>query len=297
MTRSGDDMRQFWDHLRSLAEELPDQNAGFFGPNSIQWMVSRERLLLLGGMRALLLQIAHPKVAQGVADHSNFRADPLGRGKRTFDIVYAMVFGTAETAIRAAARMRAVHIRVQGRLSDPVPALADPCYDAHDPELMTWVYATLVDSSIVAYDLFFPALGHDRWEQFYQESKLFARLCGIDESALPPSLDDLRRWMDALIAREVVTITPTARAVMRALFYGSPLSLISAPLNYMLAAGMLPPRIRQAYGLRWNWPVSVAFAGMVRAVRAVAGCLPERLRLDPHALQAEQRCRRLTALQ
>ena len=95
------DSEQFRRYLQDLGSDI-QPGAGFFSPETVFWRVSREPALLLAGMRALLLQIAHPKVAQGVADHSRYREDPLGRGIRTFTAVYSLVFGRREEAIEAA---------------------------------------------------------------------------------------------------------------------------------------------------------------------------------------------------
>ena len=77
---------------------------GLFGPDSLTWRVNREGALLLGGGRALLLQVAHPLVAAGVSQHSNYREDPFGRLYRTLDTVTTIVFGSASDAKAVAAR-------------------------------------------------------------------------------------------------------------------------------------------------------------------------------------------------
>src|SRR5436309_10343098 len=96
-------------------------DAGLFGPGSVTWRVNREGALLLGGGRALLLQVAHPLVAAGVAEHSNYREDPFGRLYRTLDTVTTIVFGTTDEAHEAAARLARVHERVKGTANDGTP--------------------------------------------------------------------------------------------------------------------------------------------------------------------------------
>src|SRR5438093_7825050 len=93
---------------------------GLFGPASMLWRVGRERVLLAGGPAALLLQLAHPLVAAGVAAHSDFRLDPLARLRATMFAVLAISFGDLEQAESAATAIRAVHGRVTGRLGRPV---------------------------------------------------------------------------------------------------------------------------------------------------------------------------------
>ena len=79
--------------LARVAEAVGDPEAGLFGPASLLWRVDREAALFLGAGRALLLQLAHPFVAAGVAEHSRTLSDPIGRFHRTFAVMYALVFG------------------------------------------------------------------------------------------------------------------------------------------------------------------------------------------------------------
>ena len=116
-------------------------NDGLYGPDDVTWRVNRETVLLAGGGRALLLQVAHPLVAAGVAEHSNYREEPWGRLYRTLDVTTRIVFGDAETSRQAARGLRATHRRVRGVAEDGTP------YDARDPELLLWVWATLVETS------------------------------------------------------------------------------------------------------------------------------------------------------
>jgi len=125
---------------------MPD--VGLFGPDSLTWRVNREQALLLGGGRALLLQLAHPLVAAGVADHSDFRSDPLRRLRRTLDATLAMIFGTTAEAEAAAAGVRAVHERVTGTLRTRVGRFdAGTPYRAEDPALL----ADYLDAAAVSF--------------------------------------------------------------------------------------------------------------------------------------------------
>src|SRR5919108_4071395 len=102
-----------------------DRGDGYFRRDGVAWRVGRELAMMLGGGRALLLQVAHPLVAAGVAEHSDYREDPWKRLAGTMNAVWAVVFGTRAQADRAAARVRAMHSRVNGTLaarSGPFPA-------------------------------------------------------------------------------------------------------------------------------------------------------------------------------
>src|SRR5690242_20895899 len=116
---------------------------GLFADDSIIRRVNRENVLILGGGRALLMQLAHPKVAAGVDEHSDFRARPVRRLRRTVRMTMAIVFGDRETALAAARAVNQAHAKVRGR-----------SYRALDPDLLLWVHATLVDSALVTYETF-----------------------------------------------------------------------------------------------------------------------------------------------
>jgi len=282
--------QRFEARLAILADTHAHPVHGFFGPGSMTWHVNREGVVYLGGLRALLMQIAHPKVAQGVADHSDYRRDPLGRLFRTFDAVHRIVYGTRAVAIDTARAVRRVHTRVRGVVREPVAAIADPRYQANDPELLMWVYATLVDSAIAAYYRAMPPLREDEWERYYQESKVFARLFGVPESRLPETLEDFRVWMDRTVASPQLTVTDTARDIARFLIKGPSLLYPLRPSSYILAAGTLPPKLRDEFGLRWSLPVRTAYSVGLRLVQTVTPRLPPSLRTVPVARRAQARC-------
>lgn len=281
--RRSDRFRQY---LENLARDI-EPESGFFSPHTVFWRVSREPALLLAGMRALLLQIAHPKIAQGVADHSRYREDPLGRGIRTFTAVYSLVFGRREEAIVAALRVRAVHDRVHGQVTDPLPPGMDPAYDANDPELLLWVAATLLDSSIVAYQLFVEPLNAADQERFYQQARRFGRLFGIPQQRYPDSWAEFQSWWQHMLASDTLTVTDTARGIYRGLLTGTWFTRVLAPFNYAMAAMLLPDRLVDGFGMRRSAPVRMTFHAIVWITRVLVWLLPRRLRGVPAARRRE----------
>src|SRR5881628_4100800 len=153
--------------------------SGLYPEGSITRRVNRENVLLLGGGRALLMQLAHPKVAAGVDGHSDFRSQPIRRLRRTIRMTMAIVFGDRETALAAARAVNQTHGRVRGE-----------GYRALDPDLLLWVHATLVDSALVTYETFVKPLSEREREDFYQESKLLGGLLGIPQETFPDSHRD-----------------------------------------------------------------------------------------------------------
>jgi len=289
MNRSPHARSSFAGSLQAFARDHADPVAGFFGPESLTWRINRETAVYLGGMRALLMQIAHPKVAQGVADHSNFRGNPLGRLRRTFDTVHAMVFGTREEAVSAALRLHQVHARVHGRLAEPVAGMSE-AYHANDPELLLWVFATLVDSSLLSYRTFIEPLRPDEEAAFYEEARTFATLCGIEPGELPPDIAAFRDYVQNLIAGGELVVTPTAREIADVLLKGPPPLYPFQPSNYVLAAGMLPAELRERFGLGWTLPVRATYSIGARVVRRLVPHMPDALRHVPSSRRAARRC-------
>jgi len=275
--------------LEALSADVTDERHGFFGPESLTWRINREAAVYLGGMRALLLQLAHPKVAQAVADHSDFRQDPYGRLRRTFDTVHAIVFGNRATALDAAERLYAVHERITGRLSEPIGGWSRE-YRANDPELLLWVYATLVDSALVSYSTFVGPLTRDDVASFHEESKTFARLVGVEPDLLPPTHDAFADYFATMVDGPGLHVTATALCVARALLRGPSYFYLFRPGNHVLAAGMLPPRLRREFGLSWNLAVRAAFSAGSYGVRSTIPLLPAMLRFVPSSRRAERRC-------
>src|SRR5688572_18421392 len=136
-----------------------------FGPETVTWRVNQEAVLLLGGPRALLLQLAEPAVAAGVAEHSGFEADPFGRLARTLEAMTVISFGTETQARSTLDRLAAVHSRVRGTLPGGVP------YSAGDPELQWWVLATLVDTVLRVERRYLGRLDPAARARYYEESR------------------------------------------------------------------------------------------------------------------------------
>ncbi|HLY38664.1 MAG TPA: oxygenase MpaB family protein, partial [Candidatus Binatia bacterium] len=266
-----------------------DPSASLFGPGSISWRVDREATLLLGGGRALLLQVAHPLIAAGVAAHSRFRAEPLARLWRTLDLMLTIVFADARGALAAVRDIERVHARVRGRLAEAVgPFPAGTPYDAADPELLLWVHATLVDSALVVYERFIGPLAPPERARFWQESKVTARLLGVPDPHLPRTLDDFARWFAGVLASDVLAIGTPGREVAASILH-PPLPVTLAPataLARFATVGLLPPVVRARYGLGWSATQERALSALALVVRRTLPVVPAIVRDMPHARRA-----------
>src|ERR1035437_3259041 len=179
-----------------------------------------EHALLLGGGRALLMQVAHPLVAAGVTEHSSYQAGPWRRLEHTLDAMGAIIFGSREEADQVATHVRKIHATVNGTLKTTSGVFpAGTVYDASDPELLMWVHATLVDSSLLSYQALVGPLNDAEQEEYYQEMKVVAKLFGVTEEALPADLAAFRVWLQARLASDEICVTPAALEVAEAVFH------------------------------------------------------------------------------
>src|SRR4029450_5584013 len=142
-----------------------------FSPKSVFWRVNRELACGFAGPRAVLMQIAHPLVAAGVAEHSQFRTHRLARLYRTSLAAAAITFGSRDFALRAVRTINQKHQRVHGVVKEPSGIFpAGTPYDANDPELKLWVLSTITESTLLAYDLFVSRLTVQDRRQYYADS-------------------------------------------------------------------------------------------------------------------------------
>lgn len=266
-------------------------DAGWFGPGSATWRINSEAALILGGGRALILQVAHPLVGAGVERYSRFRTDRWGRLTHTLDTMGQIIFGDDATARRGAARMRRAHARIQGTVS--AGAATGRPYDATDPSLVLWVWATLVDTSLHTYQRYVDQLDRDTIERYYEEQKRFAYACGVPRGGCPPSFGDFTAYFEGHVQQ---TLEATAAAHHVAEIALNPLALprAAAPLLALIAAptiGLLPPRLRDDLGLRWTPTHDRALASAAALSRRVVPLLPRRLRHVRSAREATERTR------
>src|SRR5262249_19655280 len=224
-----------------------DPVAGFFGPRTVTWSIDREAAVLLGGGRALLLQIAHPLVAAAVAAHSRFRQRPLERLWRTLDLMLTIAFADAATALAAVAEIERAHARVQGVLGAPIGRLAaGTAYTARDPALALWVHATLVDSALVAYERFVGPLTPRERAAYWAPSKTMARLLGVPDAMLPRTFAAFRRYVATMVTGDELTVGRDAREAAAAILRPPvPVGVTELfRLTRFVTVGLLPPVVR-----------------------------------------------------
>lgn len=228
--------------------------------------VAGEAVLVAGGPRAILLQLAHPVVGRGVAAHSDFASRPFDRLRATLAYVYAVSLGSDED--------RALVRRLVNRAHAPVRGDG---YSAFDRDAQLWVSATLYDTALTLYELVFGPVPARDAEGLLREYRELGTTLQVPADAWPASRADF----DAYWASQRWQVTGDARRVAADVLRGPRgWGLAMAPLR-LLTAGLLPPELRDAYGLPWDARRARRFARLVRAMRAGCRMLPQRVRTAP----------------
>jgi uncharacterized protein (DUF2236 family) len=286
---------------------------GLYGPGSEAWKVNREAVMVLGaGPRALLMQIAHPLIAEGVDQHSDFRTDPWARLRSTIRSYLTIAYGTTSEARAEIRRLNSRHRSIGGPVRDPAArARFGRAYQARDAELSLWVHATLVDSTIAAYDAWLEPLPATRRARYYRETMTVGRAFGIPDALLPADLPAFDAYLEAMLAPDG-PVHPTATArdladavlrptlapladqapipvprVVKTLLAGVP-AAAHAWIQWP-AIGLLPPRLRDEFELTWGPRQRAVSEWVVRAWRAGLRLFPPELRWMPQARAADRR--------
>jgi uncharacterized protein (DUF2236 family) len=277
--------------LARIAAEGPDPRAGITGPGSQSWAINREVIQMLGGGRAILMQLAHPFVAHAVDQHSQTKVDARGRFQRTFANVFAMAFGELDQAFRAARRVHAIHTRVHGEIDEDVGSWRRGTrYHANDVDSLFWVHATLVDTSIVVREALFGRLDPERVERFYQEQKRFAYLFGIPDSAMPADYPGFRAYMQRMIASPELGVGRPAREIA-SFVLAAPNPALAPVMDWyrLMTAGLLPEPLRSGFNLRFGRLERTIYRASLVSLGPTVRALPRQLRFFPGYLEAENR--------
>ena len=246
---SREDIEALWRSIEARAANPGfDSRAGLFGPSSITWRINRESALFLGAGRAALLQLAHPWVATALNQHSNLHNDPVARFHNTFRVVFTMIFGSLPQALTASRHLYQLHTRIQGALPVDIGAYRQGShYEANELRALVWVFATLVESAVLAYECVLPKLSAQERETYYAESKTTGALFGIPPTALPETWDAFENYIHQTVASNELAVNEKSRAMAQRVLQGHG-SWISIPAWYRaLTAAWLPERLRQDF--------------------------------------------------
>ncbi|NUP47047.1 MAG: DUF2236 domain-containing protein [Catenulispora sp.] len=233
--------------------------------------VSGEACVLAAAARAILLQVAHPMVGRGVAEHSRFTEDPLKRLRGTLDYVYGTSFGSPGESAWIAETVNRIHKHVVG-----------PGYSADDPDLQLWVAATLYDSAVRIYELTLGPMSPAMQEEFCQESARYATQLGCPEGLWPSSVAEFDEYWRCQV--DALEVSSDAKRIYHELMYSRAIPWylrVLLPLNRLITAGLLPERVREQYELAWNPRRERLFRAAMQVTRLTYPWVPRRIRQLP----------------
>lgn len=230
--------------LGQIDFEQPAGDPGLFGPDAVCWRVHGDfTSMMIGGISALLLQALHPLALAGVWDHSNFRADLLGRLRRTGQFISGTTYGSAKDANWLIEKVRTIHLQVTGTAQDGRP------YAASDPELLTWVHVAEVSSFLAAHLRYCnPDLSSAEQDRYYDEIALIAERLGATN--VPRSCQAVADYLDGI--RPQLLCDHRSVEIMDVLFNAPAPSTVAKPFGaLMMRAGvdLLPPWAAEMLGL------------------------------------------------
>jgi uncharacterized protein (DUF2236 family) len=247
-------------------------DVGLFGPSSVTWKVHAHPAMLIGGMRALMIQSLHPLALAGVVQHSDFRAKPLHRLRRTAQYVTTTTFADTATAEKAAAHVRRVHTHIHG--TDPVTGRT---YSAEDPETLLWVHCVEVHSFLAAYRAYGGRLSASEQDAYLAESARVAALLGVDPDDVPASVEEMRAYFTAM--RPSLCVSMAAKEAID-FVVSPPLTLDLLPFAPALrvvataAVGLVPRDLRRLAGIdRPRVADAASYATVGTAVRVLGAAL------------------------
>ncbi len=234
------------------------------------WRIYREPAMLVGGLRALMIQALHPLAITAVADHSDYRSDLWGRFVRTSNYVMTTIFGTTRQAEALGARVREMHRSIRG-----VDRVTGMPYAADDPDLLLWIHVTLVESFLVAYRRFVGPLDAAEADRYVAEMVRQAQLVGLRADEVPATEEANQRLVGSY--RPILRVTrPALEAVDTVL--DPPLPAWGRPFWWAVgqaAISLLPDHALSLLGLRRNAAAEAVVRPLVRGGGALSrGWLP-----------------------
>ena len=260
---------------------MPDH----FPKGSVIRRINEEPAIVFGAGRALLLQLAHPNVAAGVDEHSDFQHNPFKRLQGTLEAVYTMVYGDRELALGVGRRVQWIHTFV-----------TSPAYRANDPANLLWVHATLLDSALACYERLVHPLSPSDLETYYQEMTAIAEAFGCPRREQPTDYGEYRAYFEEQVA--TLEVTDVGRRLAADIVRPKLPLKLHVPLAPPLAAfrlvsiGTLPDRLREHFGFAWDERQQRRLDRLHQAVRATFRAMPRPLRVAPSHLNGRLLLRR-----
>lgn len=254
--------------------------------------INGQRVVVLGWPRAILMQVAHPLVAAGVSQHSEFSdsgREAIRRLRRTLRAMLTLTFGDEAEARAAAAHINAIHDRVHGFVEHGTERFPPGhAYTAHDAHLLLWVHATFVESTALAYELLVGPLTDEEKDEYTRGAASTGPMLGIPASIIPTEWAALRAYVTETLRSDIIEVTPAARRIAREVLR-PPFPGLLRPASWLAnlpSLQLLPAELRRAYGLRWDRREARLAGLLAGSSRVACETMPAVLRKWPEARSA-----------
>jgi uncharacterized protein (DUF2236 family) len=231
-----------------LTDVAAGDDSGLFLPTDAPWVVHGDLATLIGGIRALLMQAIHPGTLTGVATHSRYESDPLGRLAGTTRWLTVTTFGSKEAIMNESKRVNTMHSRVTGTYLDSKNNLRS--YQASDSDLLLWVHIAFTNSFLTAHELFgsepIPG-GADNYVSQWSKSVI---PLGLDK--VPMTKDELNQTIDAYYKNGQLSVTDQTERVI-SFIRRPPLPRVASIVYFCLyqaAVASIPNPYRSLLGIR-----------------------------------------------
>lgn len=257
------------------------------------WRINHERCGLFYGPAAAILQIAHPRIAQGVADHSEFETDTLGRLRRTLAATNRIAFGTLAEAEQTREKLSQVHGQVRGEIPEGMEGR--PRYSAFEPDLLLWVLATMIMAALQGYELVYGRLPGDRRQAFYRDMREFGTYFGLEESEGPADFTEFERYYDEMLAGPLLGSHPLCSRLARAIVHPKDslsTTVIGAATSF-LPIETLPSPVRERLDLKRSLFSRCSFSLVRSGAPSWFPRLPRSLRWYPESVERIERMKAL----
>ena len=256
-----------------------------FDLDSEMWRINHQKCGLFFGPAAAILQIAHPRIARGVAEHSDFRNDTMGRLRRTLSATNGIAFGTLVEADAIKERLKQVHGQVRGET--PQDMNGPNRYSAFEPDLLLWVLATLVIASIQGWEMVYGPLPLNRRENFYRDMLRFGTYFGIRESDCPDNWPEFSDYYESMIHGDELASHPLCAEVCRHIVH--PRStfgtrVLGHELRFLIIE-TFPGPLREKMGLQSTAISRLKMRLLKKTAPVLFPRLPKKQRLYPEAAQ------------
>ena len=257
---------------------------------SVMWRYAGDARMLPFLGRAFLLQAAHPTIAAGVADHSNFKVDPFGRFRRSWGLVLDALY--APDSERVAAEIRASHKPIRGVRSD------GRRYTAFEPEAYFWVLASGFETIVSAAQRFGRPFNSAEERRGYEETRELGRRLGLLERDMPASYESFQDWYAWMLAeriddnqtvRDVLAVLrrPNPPRGVPAIVWPLPRAAV-AELGWLATVGTLPASVRARLQIPWNVVDEIRLRAIAQAFKLL-NAAPASLFYLPPAREAFKR--------